>query len=440
MQPVTYQELNSEMTPMMNAVSNNLLSSVAVNTSHITNNPYLFNHVTTPSLPITDQKSSGRCWLFATMNLLRVVAHQTFKSSFNTEIDKLEFSQSYVFFWDKFHRYQMNLNYYLEMLEEDNSAEYLRTFFNDPMGDGGQWDMAKAVVLHYGVVPKEVFPDSFHAKNTRGMNYILTNQLKNDCLELRNVSPPSRNELVKSMMQRVYNMLVSFLGTPPKPDQTFSWTFEGKVDGKKKVTTWENMTPRTLLERTGFKPNDYVSVINDPRENNPYMQRYVIKYLGNMESRGVGWINLPIDRMKELSRDSIKANVPVWFGCDVGNNWDRSSGVHHPGIQDFTNVVGLNVATLDKAKRLETFASLPNHAMMINGLFETNNMVKRWRIENSWGTKSGNSGHLLMTDEWYSEYVFQIVVRKDFLSDAEKAVLDSEPNTIEPWDPLGTLA
>ena len=212
MQPVNYQDFNLDVTPMMNSVSNNLLSSISVNKTHVHNNPYLFNHMISPELPITNQKSSGRCWLFATMNLIRVIAHQTFAEKFNVEIDKLEFSQSYVFFWDKFHRYQMNLNYYVEMLSENNSDEYLRTFFSDPMGDGGQWDMAKAVVKHYGIVPKEVFPDSFHAKNTRGMNYILTNQLKNDCLELKNVSPQSRNELVKVMMKRVYKMLVSFLG------------------------------------------------------------------------------------------------------------------------------------------------------------------------------------------------------------------------------------
>lgn len=440
MQAITHKDFNFNVTPMMNTVSNNLLSNVAVNKSHIVENPYLFNHEITPSLLITNQKSSGRCWLFATMNLIRVMAHQTFEEKYNTVVDNMEFSQSYVFFWDKFHRYQMNLNYYLEILNEENSEEYLRTFFNDPMGDGGQWDMAKAVVKMYGIVPKEVFPDSFHAGNTRGMNHVLTNQLKNDCLELKNVSPDSRNELVKSMIERVYRMLVSFLGNPPKPDETFGWTFNAKVGGKKKVVTWENMTPLSFLKKTNFKPDDYVSVVNDPRSINPYNNRYVIKYLGNIENRGVGWINLPVERLKQLSSESIKANVPVWFGCDVGNNWDRDSGVHHVGILDFKGVVGLNTDIMDKAKRLETFASLPNHAMVINGFFEKNGDVKRWKIENSWGTKSGTNGHLLMTDSWFSDYVFQIVVRKDFLTENEKNVLDMEPKVIQPWDPLGTLA
>ena len=441
MDVVNFNQLNVHVTPLMNSVSNNLLSTIAVNRSHINNNPYLFNHEVLPALPITNQRSSGRCWLFASMNLIRIMAHHNFLNNFQTDIDKLEFSQSYIYFWDKFHRYQMNLNYYIKMLQENNSGEYLRTFFNDPMGDGGQWDMAKAVIKQHGIVPKEVFPDSFHAKNSRGMNHILTNQLKNDCLELKNVSPESRNQLTKNMMDRIYKMLVSFLGKPPNPNQPFSWTFEAKVGGKKKVVTWDNMTPLSLLERTNFKPDEYVSVIHDPRTENPYMNKYVIKYLGNLEEQGVGWINLSIDRLKKLSADSIRQNVPVWFGCDVGNNWDRESGVHHPGIQDFKGVVGLNTDVLNKENRLRTFASLPNHAMVINGFFDDENKnVKRWKIENSWGAKSGHQGHLLMTDEWFSEYVFQIVVKKSLLSEAEKEVLNMDPRVIEPWDPLGTLA
>jgi len=440
MEQVNLNQLSVPITPLMNSVSNNLLSSIAVNRNHITNNPYLFNNQVTPSLPITNQRSSGRCWLFATMNLIRVMAHQNFVSNFQTEVDKLEFSQSYVYFWDKFHRYQMNLKYYIEMLEEKNSKEYLRTFFNDPMGDGGQWDMAKAVVKRYGIVPRDIFPDSFHAKNSRGMNYILTNQLKNDCLELKNVGAESRNQLLKNMMKRVYRMLVSFLGEPPKPNDSFSWTFEAKVGGKKKVVTW-NTTPLGLLERTKFNPDDYVSVIHDPRTENPYNNKYVIKYLGNLENRGVGWINLSIDRLKQLTAESIRQNVPVWFGCDVGNNWDRDSGVHHPGIQDFKGVVGLNTDVLTKENRLRTFASLPNHAMVINGFFEDDDkIIKRWKIENSWGTKSGHQGHLLMTDKWFNEYVFQIVVKKSLLSNKERGVLEMEPRIIQPWDPLGTLA
>lgn len=430
---------NVTVDPLMNALSNNLLSSISTNKQVVVDNPYLFNHEVDPVLPITNQKSSGRCWLFATMNLIRLVAYNNFVKSYNLKIDNLEFSQAYVFFWDKFHRYQQNLEYYIQMLEEAKSDEYLRTFFNDPMGDGGQWDMAKAVVEKYGVVPKEVYPDSTHASNSKGLNHILTMQLKNDCLELKNLSPESRVDMKRTMVKRVYKMLVSLLGEPPKPDKNFKWTFTAKSEGKQKVITWSNETPLSLLKKTSFNPNEWVSVVNDPRPNNPYGYMYKIKYLGNLEEKGVGWLNLPVSRLKELTAQAIKDNVPVWFGCDVGNNWDRSSGVHHPGIQNFKGTVGLNF-NLNKAQRLETFSSLPNHAMVITGLFEEDNTVKRWKIENSWGTKSGNKGNLLMTDEWFSEYVFQIVVNRKYLNEKELVAEDGEHRTVEPWDPLGTLA
>lgn len=430
-----YKSLSTEVTPMMNAIKHNKLSSLSLNNTHIVENPYLFNKVVKPQLPITNQRSSGRCWLFATLNIIRHVAFNTFLDKYETKIDDLEFSQSYVFFWDKLERYHMNLKYYTMMLEEKNKDEYLRTFWNDPMGDGGQWDMAKAIVSKYGIVPKSVFPDSMHAKNSYGMNLMLTRQLKNDCLELTSVSEESRKTLMKSMMDRVYRMLVSFLGEPPRPDTKFSWTFKSK----NKVVTWDNLTPKSLLTKINFNPDDYVSIIHDPREENPYHKKYNVKYLGNVNTNGVGWINLPIERLKELTQESIKDNNPVWFGCDVGTEWDRNSGIHHVGIMDFNNVVGLNVS-LTKEKRLKTYLSLPNHAMVINGYHSEEKKVMRWKIENSWGKDSGSNGYLLMTDSWYSEYVFQIVVNKKYMNSKELQLLDSEPQTIEPWDPLGTLA
>jgi bleomycin hydrolase len=431
---LNYKSFSTNVTPMMNAIRNNKLSSLSLNTTNVVENPYLFNNVVKPELPITNQRSSGRCWLFATLNIVRNVAYNTLLKKHETKLDNLEFSQSYVFFWDKLERYHMNLKYYTMMLEEKQKDEYLRTFWNDPMGDGGQWDMAKAIVLKYGVVPKSVFPDSAHAKSSYGMNLMLTRQLKNDCLELTNVSEESRATLISSMMKRVYRMLVSFLGEPPKPDTKFNWTFKNKD----KVVTWTK-TPLSLLEMIEFNPNDYVSIIHDPRQENPYYRKYNVKYLGNVHTDGVGWINLPIERVKELTQTSIKDNDPVWFGCDVGTESDRASGIHHPGIMDFNNVVGLNF-TLNKEQRLKTFLSLPNHAMVINGFHCEEKKVMRWKIENSWGNDSGHKGYLLMTDKWFDEYVFQIVVNRKYMTSKELELLDSEPLTIEPWDPLGTLA
>ena len=234
-------------------------------------------------------------------------------------------------------------------------------------------------------------------------------------------------------MNRVFKMLVGFLGKPPTK---FNWTFKSKDS---KIHTLKEMTPKTFLEKIRFNPDNWVSVINDPRKENAFNKYYNVKYLGNVFERHVGWLNMDMRRVNELTKLSIDKKYPVWFGCDVGTEWDRSSGVQDPGIVDTKNIVGLDTCQ-DKESRLRSFASLPNHAMLITGYHEDVNKVTRWKVENSWGKSSGSDGFLLMTDKWMDEYVFQILVNKDLLTEKEKEVLNFDPEIIEPWDPLGTLA
>jgi bleomycin hydrolase len=228
-------------------------------------------------------------------------------------------------------------------------------------------------------------------------------------------------------------MLVAFLGVPPR---SFNWTFKNK---DKKISTIKNLDPNKFLTMTKFDPDDWVSIINDPRKENPYNNYYQVKYLGNVHNKHVGWLNLNMDRLNQLTKESIDKKHPVWFGCDVGAEWDRSSGVEHPGIIDMKGVIGLET-NQDKESRLSTFTSLPNHAMLITGYHYDDDNVKRWKVENSWGKDSGSNGFLLMTSEWMNQYVFQILVNKELLRKSEIDMLEMDPKVIEPWDPLGTLA
>ena len=201
----------------------------------------------------------------------------------------------------------------------------------------------------------------------------------------------------------------------------------------------KNMTPLGFLEKTGFQPDEYVSIINDPRADNQYGKYYTVKYLGNVHDRHVGWINLEMKRVKELAKASIDSNMPVWFGCDVSSDRDKSSGVEDVGIIDYS-IVGMDTSNMSKEDRLKSFSSLPNHAMLITGYHMDDNEVKRWKVENSWGKSSGTEGYLIMTDKWMDEYVFQILVNKNILTPSEREIINSEARTIQPWDPLGTLA
>lgn len=427
--------LRNQLEPQQISMYNNLLSNLTKNNQEISDNPYLFNNEVNTKLPITNQESSGRCWLFATCNLIRQETYKSFKKQYDLEIDGLELSQSYLFFWDKLERYHRNLRYFLQIendIENINYNRYLYSLYQDPMSDGGQWDMAAEIVRKYGIVPKSAMPDSKHATSSREMNRILTQNLVNDWMTLTKTGKTSIESAIKLMMDKVYWLLVGFLGKPPT---NFNWTFKSK----KKILTWNDLTPQSFLERTKFNVNDWISIIHDPRKENDYNKYYEVRYLGNTKDQHVGWLNLPMRRVKELTKKSIDENYSVWFGCDVGNNWDKKTGIHSPNIlklKEFANIE----FNLTKEDRLNTYSSLPNHAMVIQGYYKEDDQIKRWKIENSWGDKSGHKGFLLMTDKWFEEYLFQIVVNKKFLNNEEKISTDQEAKIIEPWDPLGTLA
>jgi bleomycin hydrolase len=424
---------NYQVTPMQLAVYNNPLSNLGKNWETIATNPFLFNHEVTGDFKITDQKSSGRCWLFATLNLVRFVAANTWKDVMDTK--ELEFSQSYSYFWDKYERYHRYLRYYININSSEDSDDKCHQFVNickDPLGDGGQWDMAKEIIKKYGVVPKKIYPDSQHAKSSAGMNMILTEMLKQDWIRLNKSDVHDHESLISEMMKKVFNTLVSFLGKPPT---SFDWEFSHKNSTK----VWKNITPLELLEKISFIPDEWVSVVHDPRKENPYNKYYQVQYLGNLKDQHVGWLNVDIQRLKELTVNSIKDNNAVWFGCDVGAHRDRESGVHHPNIIDYHKILELT-NTMNKEDRLRFYQSVPSHAMVFTGYHSDEDKVKRWKVENSWGTTYGINGYLLFTDEWFEEYVFQVVINKKYLNDDEIIQLDNVYKIIKPWDPLGTLA
>ncbi len=441
----TFRELLSNLwmpnqTPLMNAISMNNLGNLGLNSNIVNENPYFFNNeISNKNLPITNQRSSGRCWLFATCNLIRTISHPKLVEKYG-EIEDFELSQNYLFFWDKFERYHRSLRYFIEINknEEELKDRYMYQLYNDPLGDGGQWDMAKEVIKKYGVVPKSVYPDTHHSKSSRQMNKVLTAQLKSDFLKIKDLlDDPSLEDTINVMLKRVYKMLISFLGKPPNE---FDWQFKNT---KNKISDEKGLTPLSFLKLLDFDPDEWVSLVNDPRETNPYGYYYEVKYLGNVLDKHVGWLNVDMDRLTELTKKSLDENIPVWFGCDMGAETDSKTGVKHPGIIDLKGLLGTDIV-MSKEERLLTYSSLPNHAMMITGYHENNNKILRWKIENSWGKDSGKDGFCLMTNEWMNEFVYQILIKKSMLSDNEIAAIDENSMdsrySIEPWDPLGTLA
>jgi bleomycin hydrolase len=417
--------------PYQLPLQNNALSVVSRDLQIVNENPFLFNHEISSKLPITDQKSSGRCWLFASLNLARSITHQNWVKEYN--INDLEFSENYLYFYDKLERYHRNLRYFTQLYDDQlDNNNYMIQLMKDPLGDGGQWDMAKELILKYGLVPKSVMPDTYHSKSSKEMNKFLTDKLKRDFNELSKLNKNDRNKIIKNMTDETYNYLVGFLGRPP---EKFDFVF----NSNDKVISFNDMTPLELLEKTKFKASEWIVIINDPRKTHPYYKYYQLEYMGNVYDRHVGWVNLPIERLIELTKQTIDDNQPVWFGCDVGTQFDRETGIMHSNILDYKKFLNYE-NKMNKEERLSYYLSLPNHAMLITAYHEKNKEIKRWKIENSWGKNSGNNGYLLMTNDWFKEYVYQVIIHKSRLNSMELGILDTKPCLIPPWDPLGTLA
>jgi bleomycin hydrolase len=426
-------ENDCEIDSLQTALFNNSMNKLYLNQNKINNNPFIFNHEVKPIYKITNQNHSGRCWIFAALNFVRILAAKQLNIKVKEKDFDLEFSQSYLFFWDKLEKYHRTLHYYLEIkkMDETKRVPYINHLYARALEDGGQWDMVKDLIKKYGIVPKQAMPDSHHAKDTHELNNFLCEMLKNDFILLDNAKPEEQQVLIKNMTHIIYKFLVGFLGKPPKE-------FEFIFNNKNKIETFNKLTPLKLLELIQFKPDEWVSVINDPRPENPYDNYYQVEFLGNVKNQHVGWLNVEMKRIEELTKISIDKNTPVWFGSDVSSERDKETGIMDVGLVDYRKAYKL-LPNISKKDRLVTYMSLPNHAMVITG-YHSNSNIERWKIENSWGETIGHKGVFLMTNNWFHQYVFQIVVHESLLNQKEKEALKSTPKIIRPWDPLGTLA
>ncbi|KAG2043600.1 peptidase C1B, bleomycin hydrolase [Suillus americanus] len=412
--------------------------------------PHVFNHeVEFKTGPVTNQKSSGRCWIFATTNVIR---HEVMKK---LKLKEFQLSQSYLFFWDKLNK----SNYYLELSIENADLpvdDRLVNFLaNDLISDGGQWDMVVNLLETYGLVPQPIYPESFHSSASSPINTLLKTKLREHALTLRTLSSSLKadhsvsQELAIStlrakkeeLMQEVYTIMSATLGVPPKPNAPFTWEYYTE-DGK--YAKWEG-TPLQFYKAftAKFSPAESFSLINDPR--NEYRKLYTVDKLGNIwGGRPVLYVNTEIDDLKQAIVRSIKAGQPVFFGCDVGQFSDSGKGI---GIMDtdyFEYEQAFNITLgLTKAQRLQTNESAMTHAMVISGVHvdEKTGRPVRFKVENSWGEDSGVQGYNVMSDKWFDQFVFQVVVHKSLATKEHVKIFESGEKVVLPaWDPMGALA
>ena len=415
-----------------NALTRSKKKDVVVDWDRYTVINHNFSHKVPTELKITSQKQSGRCWLFAATNVLRLKMANRYK------LDKFEFSQSYLFFWDKFEKANFFLESIIETAEEPVDSRLVMHLLSKPLEDGGQWHMFVSLVEKYGLVPQDVFKDSCACTLSNEVNQTVIEFLR-ECasiLRLNHKKKPSElRKLKEDMMEKVYRMLAIHIGTPPT---RFDWEFQDK---NKKFHAYRNLTPKEFHEKfVKVNLDDYVCLVHTPRKSTPMNKTYTVEYLGNVvEGKQIKYINVPIEEMKKACVKTIKDKEPVWFGCDVGKYLHRELGVMDQELFDYSLVYDVEFNST-KEERMNYGSSMMTHAMVFTGVNLVNDQPDRWRVENSWGEDSGDKGYYIMTDDWFDEFMFEVAIEKKYLPKKILDLLDLEPIPLKPWDPMGALA
>ncbi|MGI6174487.1 MAG: aminopeptidase C [Christensenellales bacterium] len=417
----------------MHAAVKNGVSNAAENHLENANNPMQFS-VEIETGKITDQKHSGRCWMFAGLNTLR------FEVMKKLNLETFELSQSFTMFYDKLEKANYFLESILQTVSEPLDGRLLAHLLTAPVQDGGQWDMFSALIDKYGIVPKSAMPESFHSGDSGMMNKFLTLKLREDAMILREKAQGGADAAAlacakEQMLCEIYRMLCICLGEPPK---TFDFSCRDK---DKKFISAKGITPtRFYREYVGQVLDDYVSVINAPTADKPYGKTYTVAFLGNVAGgRSIKYLNLPSCDLKALAIRQLEDGYPVWFGCDVGQMLQRDTGIMGMHTYEYEKLFGTEFG-MDKAQRLDYGESVLTHAMVFLGVDIANGKPTRWKVENSWGDKSGQDGYYIMTDEWFDEYNYQVVVNKKYMTGEQKKAYEQEPVVLKPWDPMGSLA
>jgi bleomycin hydrolase len=413
---------------IQNAITHNDINKLAINYRNENNFDTDFSHKVN-SKGITNQKSSGRCWLFTGLNVFRSQIITVYN------LNDFQFSHSYPFFWDQLEKSNLFLQGMIDTREKPMDDKMVEWLFKNPLSDGGQFTGVADILTKYGVVPADVMIETFSSENTRQMANLLKLKLNEFGLNLREASAngASVTDLQKQkteMLGVVYRMLVLTLGEPPAK---FTWTLK---DAKGNPLSTKEYTPLSFYKEfigAGLK-NNYIMLMNDPSRE--YYKLYEIDFDRHAYD-GENWtyVNLPIEDIKDMAIRSIKDSTMMYFSCDVGKFLNRERGLLDIHNFDYESLFETSFS-MDKKQRIQTFSSGSSHAMTLMAVdLDEDGKPKKWMVENSWGP-GANNGHLIMTDEWFNEYMFRLVVEKQYITDKVKQVLKQKPIRLPAWDPM----
>ncbi len=407
------------------------LEAVATNRAAAVANPMVFS-LDLGTTPVTNQKASGRCWLFASLNAMRRAAMP------KLNIEEFELSENYLMFWDKFEKANKFLENIVSTASEPLDGRLLSQFMSRPVTDGGQWYMYVALAEKYGCVPKDAMPETFHSSDSKAMNSVLGRKLREYAAELRGAVASGADDVQarkRRMLGETYAFLAICLGEPPS---LFDFEYRDK---DKQFHRDAGLTPKAFYDKyIGVALHDYVSILNAPMEERPYYRTYTIAYAGTVVgSEGPRHLNLPLEELKRMAIAQLQDGRPVWFVCDVAFMTSRENGVMAPDVFDIEGMTGM-AFDMDKGDRFRHRLFLETHAMLIVGVNLVDGRPTRWKVENSWGDEKGQKGYFVMTDAWFDEYVYQVVVDRRFLSPEQAKAYKLAPIVLDSWDPFSCLS
>ena len=421
---------DSHAVAMKNAAAKHNMKELAAVPEAARLNRYHFSNVV-KTRDITHQKNSGRCWIFAGMNLLREIVAE------KLNLERFELSQNYIAFWDKYEKVNFFYEAMIDLAGRDLDDRTVCFLNQGGIADGGQWDMLVNVIEKYGVVPKDAMPETCQSSMTSAMNGLMNTQMRRNALILRDAvrSGQDPQPLKEKMMEETYRLLCIGFSVPPK---TFDFEVTDK-DGKYICDC--NLTPKQFYDKyIGINWDDYVSVINSPTADKPFNATYTLPYLNNVVGgRPVLYLNTDIATLKSLCARQICAGELVWFGSDCGKWRDALPGVFDDASYDYDSAYGMPFG-MSKEDMLNTRESAMNHAMVICAVNIRDGRPDCWKIENSWGDKVGVDGYYVMSDGWFDKMVYQAVINKKYLTPELLEALKGQPKELNVWDPMGTLA
>ena len=412
-------------------IKNPIVDVVYDNKNEIDTTFIFSNEVKT--LPVCNQKASGRCWIFAGLNVLREIIAK------KLNLRNFELSQNYIALCDKLEKANYALTSIIDLIDNEPNERVLMHILTNGVGDGGQWDMFRNLVVKYGILPKNNFNETYQSSNTMESNHLLNTYIRKFASEAKKLANENRkNEihtLKKEYLKNIYNLLTNSFGLPV---EKFDFEYYDKDD---KYHLEKDLTPKSFFEKyIGNEIDEYVSIINSPTKDKPFNKVYTIAYLNNVvEGKLIKHLNLPMERIKELVEKQIDDNNIVWFGSDVSFYRNRIAGLWDDLSFDYVSAFNIDYK-FNKEDMLDFHASVMNHAMCLTGYNKKDGKTNRYKVENSWGEDVGNKGYFIMSSSWFDSFVYQAVILKKYLNEEEIDAYNKEPVVLDPWDPMGTLA